>query len=157
MNLKDVKELINSTVDSGILEFKLNLDEAKIVVKRNIKDKEMKMIPSVISQNTMVSQVDKSLIEPYVIERRNIAVNDDSKHCIIRSPFIGTLSLQSRLGESRFIKIGEIIKQKDVLCIIEGLKLLNEVRSDVSGKIIQILVKNSTPVEYNQPLFVIAK
>ena len=158
MNLKEVQELISSVADSGMLEFKLNSEEVKIVVKTNTEDNEMKTI-SPISENNIVPEVAKvpeKSIKTQGIAGNSLNVTDNFNYCIVKSPFIGTFFLQSSPDKSMHLKIDDMINEGDVLCEIEALKLLNEVRSDVSGKVTQILVEDFSPVEYDQPLFVIA-
>lgn len=156
MNLKEVQELITSVADSGALEFKLNSEEVKIVVKGNKEDQEINLIHPIISGVGIVPQlgeVPKKAIHAKGTDREILDGKHNSENHTIKSPFIGTCLLQSSLGESRFIKVGDIINEGDVLCTIEALKLLNTVRSNVSGKITQILIEDLSPVEYDQSLF----
>lgn len=160
MNLREVQKLISSVANSGTSEFKLNSDEVKIVVKANKEDKELQLIPPVSSEDhivpvTQVSEVPKKIVYPNGNDLENIDINDDSKYYTVKSPIIGTCFLQSSIGEAKFIKNGDIIKEGDVLCTIESLKLFNVIKSDVSGKIKQVIIEDFSPVEYDQSLFII--
>jgi acetyl-CoA carboxylase biotin carboxyl carrier protein len=80
---------------------------------------------------------------------------DESKYITIKSPMIGTFYRSSSPDKPVFVNVGDEIKQGQVLCIIEAMKLFNEIESDISGKIVKVLVDNSSPVEYDQPLFLV--
>lgn len=161
MNLKEVQKLITSVADLRTLEFKLNSEDFKIVIRRNKEYKKMKMVPTVIDKSNIASQIDgvpRNLINTQSIERMGVNLNleDCSKYNTIKSSFIGTFLLGSLHDKSRDIGIGDVIKKGDILCLIGALGLLNEIRSDVSGKITAILLEDFSPVEYGQPLFIIA-
>jgi acetyl-CoA carboxylase biotin carboxyl carrier protein len=83
------------------------------------------------------------------------AAGDDSKYITIKSPMIGTFYRSSTPEKPVFVNVGDEVKPGKVLCIIEAMKLFNEIESEVTGKIIKVLVDNATPVEYDQPLFLI--
>ena len=81
--------------------------------------------------------------------------NDDSKFIVIKSPIIGTLYRKPSPDKPVFVKVGDTIEVGDTVCIIEAMKLFNEVESEVSGKIVKVLIEDSSPVEFDQPLFLI--
>jgi len=81
--------------------------------------------------------------------------SDDSKYITIKSPIIGTFYRKPSPDKPVFVEVGSSIKEGDVLCVIEAMKLFNEIESEVSGKIVKILVDDSSPVEYDQPLFLV--
>ncbi|HAB28003.1 MAG TPA: acetyl-CoA carboxylase, biotin carboxyl carrier protein, partial [Xanthomarina gelatinilytica] len=80
---------------------------------------------------------------------------EDSKYITIKSPIIGTLYRKPSPDKPVFVEVGQTIKEGDVLCIIEAMKLFNEIESEVSGKIVKVLVDDSSPVEFDQPLFLV--
>ncbi len=79
--------------------------------------------------------------------------SDDSKHITIKSPIIGTFYRKPSPDKPVFVEVGQTINQGDVLCVIEAMKLFNEIESEVSGKIIKVLIDDASPVEFDQPLF----
>jgi acetyl-CoA carboxylase biotin carboxyl carrier protein len=81
--------------------------------------------------------------------------SDDSKYITVKSPMIGTFYRASNPEKPNFVNVGDEIKPGKVVCIIEAMKLFNEIESEVSGKIVKVLVDNSSPVEYDQPLFLV--
>jgi acetyl-CoA carboxylase biotin carboxyl carrier protein len=84
-----------------------------------------------------------------------VATDDNSKYVTIKSPIIGTFYRKPSPDKPVFIEVGKTIKEGDVLCVIEAMKLFNEIESEISGKIVKILVDDSSPVEYDQPLFLV--
>ncbi|MCL4123697.1 UNVERIFIED_CONTAM: hypothetical protein GTU68_027493, partial [Idotea baltica] len=83
------------------------------------------------------------------------AQNQDSKYITIKSPIIGTFYRKPSPDKPLFVEVGQTIAEGDVLCIIEAMKLFNEIESEVSGKVVKILVDDSSPVEFDQPLFLV--
>ncbi|MDB2364178.1 acetyl-CoA carboxylase biotin carboxyl carrier protein [Flavobacteriales bacterium] len=81
--------------------------------------------------------------------------DDDSKYITIKSPMIGTFYRKPSPDKDVFMNVGDTVKPGDVTCVIEAMKLFNEIESEVSGKIVKVLVDDSTPVEYDQPLFLV--
>lgn len=82
--------------------------------------------------------------------------NDELKDkLVVNSPIVGTFYCSSAIGKDPFVKVGDTVQEGDVLCIVEAMKVMNEVKSKFNGKIVKVLVANETMVEYNQPLFVI--
>ncbi|MDB4402978.1 acetyl-CoA carboxylase biotin carboxyl carrier protein, partial [Algibacter sp.] len=83
------------------------------------------------------------------------AASEDSKYITIKSPIIGTFYRKPSPDKPLFVEVGQTIAEGDVLCVIEAMKLFNEIESEVSGKIVKILVDDSSPVEFDQPLFLV--
>jgi acetyl-CoA carboxylase biotin carboxyl carrier protein len=81
--------------------------------------------------------------------------SDDDKYITVKSPMIGTFYRKPSPDKDTFVNVGDSIKSGDVLCVIEAMKLFNEIESELSGKIVKVLVDDSTPVEYDQPLFLV--
>ena len=84
-----------------------------------------------------------------------VAVDEDSKYIVIKSPIIGTMYRKSAPDKPLFVEVGSTINVGDTVCIIEAMKLFNEIESEVSGKIVKILVDDASPVEFDQPLFLV--
>ena len=83
------------------------------------------------------------------------SADEDSKYITVKSPIIGTLYRKPSPDKPVFVEVGQTIKEADVLCVIEAMKLFNEIESEVSGKIVKVLVDDSSPVEFDQPLFLV--
>ena len=88
-------------------------------------------------------------------EASSAPAEDDSKYITIKSPMIGTFYRKPSPDKPVFVEVGSQIKEGDVLCVVEAMKLFNEIESEVSGKIVKVLVDDSSPVEYDQPLFLV--
>jgi acetyl-CoA carboxylase biotin carboxyl carrier protein len=91
----------------------------------------------------------------YVAKQEEPAKSDDSKYVTIKSPMIGTFYRSPGPDKDVFVNVGDNIQKGKVLCIIEAMKLFNEIESEISGKIVKVLVDDSSPVEYDQPLFLV--
>jgi acetyl-CoA carboxylase biotin carboxyl carrier protein len=160
MDLKEIQNLIRFVAKSGASEVKLEMDDIKITIKTGSD-----------SDTTIVQQVPAAPI-PQVIATTPVAeaaptpaapaetaaptpASDDSKYITIKSPIIGTFYRKPAPDKPLFVEVGQTIAEGDVLCIIEAMKLFNEIESEVSGKIVKILVDDSSPVEFDQPLFLV--
>ncbi len=154
MNIKQIENLIKFVSKSGVAEVSLETKEIKITIKTGKGETAVTTIPSV-----PVAPVQAAAP---IAERATVAaatpaakVDDDSKYITIKSPMIGTFYRTPSPDKPVFVNIGDEIKAGKVICIIEAMKLFNEIESEVSGKIVKVLVENATPVEYDQPLFLI--
>jgi len=108
------------------------------------------------AQRPQVTQVAaQPVVEAKTPEAQPPAADDDSKYITIKSPIIGTFYRKPSPDKPLFVEVGQSIAKGDVLCIIEAMKLFNEIESEVSGKIVKILVDDSSPVEFDQPLFLV--
>jgi len=155
MNKKEVEELIRFVSKSGVSEVSLEQKDFKITIKNAVKHIE-----------TVYAQPPAQMIMPAAapIAAAPVAAapapaapkpDDDSKYHVVKSPMIGTFYRASSPDKPNFVNVGDEIKQGKVICIIEAMKLFNEIESDISGRIVKVLVDNSTPVEYDQPLFLV--
>ena len=155
MNLKDIESLIKFVQSSGVAEVSLEQKDFKITIKTTHGGMMIHSQP-VIHQSQIGHS--PSHIPAPVAPAATAEVQkgkDESKYQTIKSPMIGTFYRSSSPDKPVFVNVGDEIKQGQVLCIIEAMKLFNEIESEVSGKIVKVLVDNSTPVEYDQPLFLI--
>ncbi len=158
MNIKDIQNLIKFVAKSGATEVKLEMDDVKITIKTGDTETTVVQQVPVVSQMPQVTvQEPQSVIVP--LEQTNIpsdsAKEDDSKYITIKSPIIGTFYRKPSPDKPLFVEVGQTIAEGDVLCVIEAMKLFNEIESEVSGKIIKVLVDDSSPVEFDQPLFLV--
>lgn len=149
MDLKDIQNLIKFVAKSGASEVKLETDDVKITIKTGGDDKETQTIVQQIPMGAM-AQAPIAAAAP-----QPVAEEDNSKYITIKSPIIGTLYRKPSPDKPVFVEVGQTIKEGDVLCIIEAMKLFNEIESEVSGKIVKVLVDDASPVEFDQPLFLV--
>jgi acetyl-CoA carboxylase biotin carboxyl carrier protein len=157
MDIKQIQELIKFVSRSGVNEVSIEQKEFKITIKTN-------QAPTYVTANVPQQQVQMpqapaiaaaapaAEAKPAVAQA---AVEDTSKYITIKSPMIGTFYRSSSPDKPFFVNVGDEVKTGQVVCIIEAMKLFNEIESEVSGKIVKVLVDNSSPVEYDQPLFLV--
>ena len=160
MNLKEIQNLIKFVAKSGASEVKLEMDDVKITIKTG-SESSMSQVQQVAlplqmpqAQISQVPQATNDVIAPANAISDN-GKTDDSKYITIKSPIIGTFYRRPSPDKPIFAEVGQNISVGDVLCIIEAMKLFNEIESEVSGKIVKILVDDASPVEFDQPLFLV--
>ena len=155
MDLKEIQNLIKFVAKSGASEVKLEMEDIKITIKTGSEGEttfvqQMPMHAAPLMQQPVVQGA--PIIEtPAVVSEPE----EDSKYITIKSPIIGTLYRKPSPDKPVFVEVGSEIKEGDVLCVIEAMKLFNEIESEVSGKIVKVLVDDSSPVEFDQPLFLV--
>lgn len=158
MDLKDIQNLIKFVAKSGASEVKLETDDVKITIKTGGEERETTTYVQQVPVSAPVAQapaapVAQAPAAPAATEAAPAA--DDSKYITVKSPIIGTLYRKPSPDKPVFVEVGQNIKEGDVLCIIEAMKLFNEIESEVSGKIVKVLVDDASPVEFDQPLFLV--
>ena len=167
MDIKEIQELIKFVAKSGATEVNLEIDNVKISIKSPAKKGAVpettiiQQIPvaqsptAVIPTATPASSPTPTTTKPTEDTPNKAKTNDDDKYITIKSPMIGTFYRKPSPDKDTFVNVGDSIKAGDVLCVIEAMKLFNEIESELSGKIVKVLVDDSTPVEYDQPLFLV--
>ena len=156
MNLKEIQNLIKFVAKSGATEVKLEMNDVKITIKTV--DEQAKAETTYIQQMpTMAPQVAAAPAQEAAapVATEAASNDEDSKYITVKSPIIGTFYRKSSPDQPSFVEVGDTIKDGDVLCIIEAMKLFNEIESEVSGKIVKVLIDDATPVEFDQPLFLV--
>ena len=170
MDIKEIQELIKFVAKSGATEVNLEIDNVKISIKSPAKK-------GAVPETTIIQQIPVAQSPAAVIPTPAAApaattttttttkpsedatskaeTNDDDKYITIKSPMIGTFYRKPSPDKDTFVNVGDSIKAGDVLCVIEAMKLFNEIESELSGKIVKVLVDDSTPVEYDQALFLV--
>jgi len=156
MDIKEIQNLIKFVAKSGASEVKLEMDDIKITIKTGGEGRgETTTYVQQIPVSTPVqAQVPSAPVAETPIAQ-TAAKDDNSKYITIKSPIIGTFYRKPSPDKPVFVEVGSTIKEGDVLCVIEAMKLFNEIESEVSGKIVKILVEDSSPVEFDQPLFLV--
>lgn len=149
MNIDLIKELIGEFKDSDLTKLKLNVEGFELELER---EKEIAYASGSIQMGTpLVTNMPSATTEVNINTESTGAPRGNK----ITAPLVGTFYLSSSPGQEPFVKIGSRVKKGDTVCIIEAMKLMNEVEADSDGVITEILVENESMVEYGQPLFVI--
>lgn len=158
MDIREIQNLIKFVAKSGATEVKLEMDDFKITIKTTdagaaehtyIQQMPMQAMPQM--QAAPVAQAAAPVAGAPAVE----AADDNSKYITVKSPMIGTFYRKPAPDKPMFVEVGASIAKGDTLCVIEAMKLFNEIESEVSGKIVKILVDDSSPVEFDQPLFLV--
>lgn len=156
MDLRKLKTLIDLVAESDIAELEVTEGESKvrIVKSSTLPQNQVVMMQPQSGQHFQTANTPSSAAVNLDTAPASTASLIDSGH-VIKSPMVGTFYRSSAPGSPPFVDIGSQVKEGDTLCIIEAMKLLNEIDADMSGVVTQILVENGQPVEFGQPLFVI--
>lgn len=157
MDIKEIQNLIKFVAKSGASEVKLEMDDIKITIKTGGEDRgePVTYVQQVPANNQPVSQQPQAQAPATQAPSTPATTDENSKYLTIKSPIIGTFYRKPSPDKPVFVEVGKTIKEGDVLCVIEAMKLFNEIESEISGKIVKILVDDSSPVEYDQPLFLV--
>jgi acetyl-CoA carboxylase biotin carboxyl carrier protein len=162
MNQKELKELIEFLIEKDIAEFELERGDVKVRIKRGSEP-----VPSLSAPDTRLfvqaapspapeagtAPVPGTVVPP-VAAPEKVQAPEEGLH-IVRSPIVGTFYESPSPGSPPFVKPGDIVEAGQILCIVEAMKLMNEIESDVGGEIVKKLVANNAPIEYGQELFAI--
>ncbi|MEO6168189.1 MAG: acetyl-CoA carboxylase biotin carboxyl carrier protein [Chitinophagales bacterium] len=155
MDLKEIQELIKLLNKSNISEIRIERDNFKIMLRTQDQNGPVQYVsqtPAVTVSAATSPQVSNEAPPPV---SKAEAADDTSKLITIKSPMIGTFYRSSSPDKASFVNVGDEIKPGTVLCIVEAMKLFNEIESEHSGRIVKVLMENAKPVEYDQPLFLI--
>mgnify|MGYP001169488905 FL=1 len=158
MDIKEIQNLIKFVSKSGVEEVKIEREHFKITIKTKKNTPQQIVVEELPNKVNIPTQVAVPVSQNTVEEKTSgieVPNTEDQNHVIVKSPIIGTFYRKPSPEKSSFVDIGQNIGVGDVLCVIEAMKLFNEIESEVSGKIIKILVDDKSPVEFDQPLFVI--
>ncbi|MBV8390796.1 MAG: acetyl-CoA carboxylase biotin carboxyl carrier protein [Mucilaginibacter sp.] len=158
MDIKQIQDLIRFVSKSGVNEVSIEQNDFKITIKTN-------QAPTYVTANLPAAESAPVYVAPAPVATAPSAAAveapaaapaaDTSKFITVRSPMIGTFYRSSSPEKPMFVNVGDEIKPGSVICIIEAMKLFNEIESEVSGRVVKVLVDNASPVEYDQPLFLV--
>ncbi|MDZ7845491.1 MAG: acetyl-CoA carboxylase biotin carboxyl carrier protein [Owenweeksia sp.] len=164
MDLKEIQNLIKFVARSGAAEVNLETEDFKINIKTDAAYKAETPVPQLISMPHAGQAQAQPAAAPAPAQSESPAEKqtpakdsdeDDSKYVTIKSPMIGTFYRRPSPDKEIFANVGDEISTGSVVCIIEAMKLFNEIESEVSGKIVKVLAEDQSPVEYDQPLFLV--
>jgi len=154
MDLKEIQNLIKFVSKSGVSEVSMEEGEFKITIKTEtnagnfVVQQPMAMpMQQVAPIAAPVAEVTTPVVAP--------VADENSNYITIKSPMIGTFYRRPSPDKDLFVSVGDTIANGDVICIVEAMKLFNEIEAEVSGKIVKILVDDISPIEYDQPLFLV--
>ena len=160
MKLNEIQDLIKFVAKSGVSEVELETKDVKIIIKTPAgKGKEQVFVQPVqpiaqvaapVTPQVVTTSPETKTPEPVVT-----VASEEAKYITVKSPMIGTFYRSSSPDKPAFVSVGDDIATGKVICIIEAIKLFNEIESEVKGKIVKVLVNDATPVEYDQPLFLV--
>lgn len=151
MDLRKLKKLIDLVEESGIAELEVTEGEEKVRITRMVTAPAV--TPAPVYAAPAITAVNPSVPAAPPTDAAAPAIRDDKN--TVKSPMVGTFYRSSSPNSSPFVEVGQNVKEGDTLCIIEAMKLMNEIEADRSGVIKQILIENGQPVEYGEPLFII--
>ena len=173
LDIKEIQELIKFVAKSGVSEVDLEIGEMKISIKTPPK-KGRGQVETVVQQIPVAAAPSMAPVavpaapvaaapaapvaassEPAETPAASTPESDDSKYITIKSPMIGTFYRKPSPDKDVFVNVGDEISSGSVVCVVEAMKLFNEIESEVSGKIVKVLVDDMSPVEYDQPLFLV--
>ncbi len=153
MNIKEVKDLIHEILASDISEFELEHTGTKVKLRRGFHTEQSPVVLAPVSANPGPAPIAMPrIVAPPPAEAAEETGEDSDLH-IITSPIVGTFYRSPSPGAEPFVKVGDAVDEGKTLCIVEAMKLMNEIPSDVAGEVVRIYVDNSHPVEFGQKLF----
>lgn len=158
MDLRDIQNLIKFVAKSGASEVKLEMEDIKITIKTGTEKTEttiLQQAPSGVAQMTAVSGQTIPAQAPQTSSADSESKEVATKYIEITSPIIGTFYRRPAPDKPVFVAVGDVVSPHTVVCMVEAMKLFNEIESEVSGKIVKILIEDGTPVEYGQPIFLV--
>lgn len=160
MDLKEIQSLIKFVARSGANEVKLEMEDVKITIRTGGEKTETTIVQSPgmamgqmpIMPAAPVAPVESAPAAPAAPAEKE---EENSNYIEIKSPIIGTFYRKPSPDKPMFVEVGDTVSPDSVVCVIEAMKLFNEIESEVSGEIVKVLVEDSTPVEFGQPLFLV--
>jgi acetyl-CoA carboxylase biotin carboxyl carrier protein len=152
MELKEIKELIKLVSEADVSEVEVEKGDFKIAIKK-IEEKTTFVQAPVAAPAPIQVSIPAAPVAAPAVPVASAPVT--SNLITVKSPMIGTFYKSSAPDKPAFVNVGDEIKVGSVLCVVEAMKLFNEIESEVSGKIVKVLVENASPVEYDQPLFLV--
>ena len=155
MNIKEIQQLIKFVAKSGVSEVKIESKDLKLSVKTGASGNMVTNSEPVMINTQPVVQNVPLVSKTESVSSQSVDTAEEDHLITIKSPIIGTFYRKPSPEKPNFIEIGDLISEGSVLCVVEAMKLFNEIESEYSGKIVKILVDDSSPVEFDQPLFVI--
>ena len=156
MDSKELLNLIRFVAKSGVSEVKYKTKDFEINIKTPLAGSEaVSYVPQPVAYQAPAAAPVAAPAAAPATETKTESTSDDSKYITIKSPMIGTFYRKPSPDKDVFVNVGSEVKNDTVVCVIEAMKLFNQIEAEVSGKIVKILVDDASPVEYDQPLFLV--
>jgi acetyl-CoA carboxylase biotin carboxyl carrier protein len=156
MDLRDIQNLIKFVAKSGASEVKLEMEDIKITIKTGSEKTETTIVQQApLNIPPMANIVQGEVPVAQAKASESTTENETSKYKQITSPIIGTFYRKPSPDKPVFVEVGDSVSSDTVVCMVEAMKLFNEIEAEVSGKIVKVLVEDGTPVEFGQPLFLV--
>jgi acetyl-CoA carboxylase biotin carboxyl carrier protein len=157
MDLKEIQNLIKFVSNSGVAEVKLETGDIKITIRTTLEGNapDITYVQQAPMQQAIAAPAVSAPVAATPATPAAPAADDNSKFITIKSPMIGTFYRKPSPDKPVFVEVGSSIGKGDVLCVVEAMKLFNEIEAEISGKIVKILVDDMSPVEFDQPLFLV--
>lgn len=155
MEIKDIQKLLDFIAHSSLDEVNIETGEFKVSVKRHAAGTSITAAPAPVVAAAPIIAAAPAPQAPVATPAAPAPKNDESKFLTIKSPMIGTFYRSGGPDKPSFVEVGDEVVSGKVVCIVEAMKLFNEIESEISGRIVKVLVENATPVEYDQPLFLV--
>ena len=155
MDIKDIQNLVRFVAKAGVSEVKYKNKDFEIYIKTPLGGEAVSYVTPQVSYQAPVSAPVASPVSASNDNSGAASAADDSKYITIKSPMIGTFYRKPSPDKEVFANVGDSVTEGKVVCVIEAMKLFNQIESEVSGKIVKILVEDASPVEYDQPLFLV--
>lgn len=163
MNIKEIQDLIKFVAKSGVSEVEIEQKDFKITIKaedKSAKEEKQIIVQAAAPAPAAIPAAPVAAPAPAAAPAAPAAAPapaaaDDSKYVTIKSPMIGTFYRSAGPDKDPFVQVGDTVAADSTVCIIEAMKLFNDIEAEISGKIVKILVDDATPVEYDQPLFLV--
>ncbi|MBP6575369.1 MAG: acetyl-CoA carboxylase biotin carboxyl carrier protein [Flavobacteriales bacterium] len=155
MNLTQIQELIKFVAKSGVSEVEIEQKDFKITIKTPAGKKEVQVLAAQAPVYAPAPTPMAAAAPAPASAPTPVAPAADTKYITIKAPMIGTFYRSAGPGKPVFVSVGDEVKKGQPICIIEAMKLFNEIESDIAGKVVKVLVDDAKPVEYDQPLFLV--
>ena len=152
MDLRKIKKLMELLEESGIAEIEVKEGEESIKLSRNITSSAAPL-QQMVQQPMMTPQQQPPQVASQVENKKDDSLNQNRN--TVNSPMVGTFYASASPESKPFVTVGQSVKKGDTLCILEAMKMMNQVQAESDGKILEILIDNAEPVEFDQPLFVL--
>jgi len=147
MNIKEIKEMVNLMNENALMELEIEKDGMRIRLKKTPPGQEAFSGPVIVERERVA--------DPQAKQSREPAKEAAGKSVEIRSPMVGTFYRAPSPEAPAYVEAGQNVEPGQVICIIEAMKLMNEIKAEVKGKILEVLVDNAEPIEFGQPMFLI--
>lgn len=156
MEVKDLKQLIKMITETDITEFEMDNADEKIVIKRGQRTEIVQMAAAPAYMQAPAQMMAAPALSPAAVAASPVAAAVETGETI-NSPIVGTFYRAASPESASFVEVGQVVDKGQVLCLVEAMKLFNEIEAEFKCKIIKVCVENAQPVEFGQPLFVIEK